>query len=73
MAVRTLPTLQSRGAPLASSGVQIEVLRRLPTVPAFEDVLARHALAPLRRGKPSVLQVNVGKMCNQTCRHCPRR
>ena len=34
--------------------------------------------APLRRGELEILQVNVGRLCNQTCRHChvnagPRR
>ncbi len=26
--------------------------------------------APLRRGKVEILQINVGKLCNQTCVHC---
>jgi radical SAM/Cys-rich protein len=25
---------------------------------------------PLRRGRPEILQVNVGKLCNLTCMHC---
>jgi radical SAM/Cys-rich protein len=38
-------------------------------VKAFPEVLDEHGLA-LRRGMPRVLQVNVGKLCNQTCVHC---
>jgi radical SAM/Cys-rich protein len=38
-------------------------------VRAFPEVLDAHGLA-LRRGTPRVLQVNVGKLCNQTCVHC---
>ncbi len=43
----------------------------------FGSTLERHQLR-LRRGRSRVLQVNVGKLCNQTCVHChvgagPRR
>ena len=37
---------------------------------AFEDVLSRHGLPPLRRAAVTTLQVNVGKRCNQACHHC---
>jgi radical SAM/Cys-rich protein len=36
----------------------------------FEAELNRHGLAPLTRGLPRTLQVNVGKVCNQACHHC---
>ncbi|MGH8019691.1 MAG: arsenosugar biosynthesis radical SAM (seleno)protein ArsS [Opitutaceae bacterium] len=35
----------------------------------FESALARHGLE-LRRTKPRILQINVGKLCNLTCVHC---
>ncbi len=35
----------------------------------FEQQLADHGLT-LRRGKFRTLQINVGRKCNQTCRHC---
>ena len=35
----------------------------------FEDKLAEQGLA-LRRGRLQTLQINVGRKCNQTCRHC---
>ena len=37
---------------------------------AFDDLLARNGRAPLRRGRLTTLQVNVGKRCNQACHHC---
>jgi len=37
---------------------------------AFDAELHRRGLAPLIRGTPRTLQVNVGKVCNQACRHC---
>ena len=36
---------------------------------AFEHKLAEHGLA-LRRGRLETLQLNVGRKCNQACRHC---
>ena len=35
----------------------------------FSNVLTRHRLR-LRRGRAQILQINVGKLCNQTCVHC---
>lgn len=48
---------------------QIEKLESLETsiVPAFSSRLPEGALTP---ASLSTLQVNVGKMCNQTCKHC---
>jgi radical SAM/Cys-rich protein len=37
---------------------------------AFEEKLAEIGQWPLRASGIEVLQVNVGKLCNQTCRHC---
>jgi radical SAM/Cys-rich protein len=39
-------------------------------VPGFDDVLARHGRPPLETGAIEVLQVNLGRLCNQTCGHC---
>ncbi len=36
----------------------------------FESVLAQHDLGRLHRDAVSILQVNVGKRCNQACHHC---
>jgi len=37
---------------------------------SFAAALARHGLGPLRRGGLTTLQANLGKFCNQACRHC---
>ncbi len=37
---------------------------------AFDSQLAAHSLPPLRARRIDTLQVNVGKLCNQVCRHC---
>ncbi|MGH7724032.1 MAG: arsenosugar biosynthesis radical SAM (seleno)protein ArsS [Candidatus Eiseniibacteriota bacterium] len=66
----TLPSLLSRGSQLASPEVQRETLARLPLARSFEDALSATGLGPLVAQRLDVLQVNVGKLCNQTCRHC---
>ena len=38
--------------------------------PDFSRSLADHGLAPLRRGAPAILQVNVGLRCDLACHHC---
>ena len=69
--MRSLPvlSLQSRGHELAAPPAQLAALAR-SGAPAFEEVLARHGRAPLEAHAIEVLQVNVGKLCNQTCAHC---
>lgn len=37
---------------------------------SFADCLAEAELFPLRPTGVEILQINVGKKCNQTCRHC---
>ncbi|MBI1982904.1 MAG: radical SAM protein, partial [Acidobacteria bacterium] len=36
----------------------------------FEEKLVQIGHGPLRAVGVETLQVNVGKLCNQTCRHC---
>jgi sulfatase maturation enzyme AslB (radical SAM superfamily) len=66
---RTL-SLKERGAPLASTAEQRAVLARLPLARTFADAAASAGFSPLTPGAIRVLQINVGKLCNQTCRHC---
>ncbi len=70
MAVRTLPSLTSRGLPLATGATQRATLRDLPLSEEFEAALDRCGLHPLKPTEIAIFQVNVGKLCNQTCRHC---
>jgi radical SAM/Cys-rich protein len=65
-----LPTLLNTHSPLADPATQRATLDALPLALGFGDALARAHLAPLRAAGVSVLQMNVGKRCNQTCRHC---
>jgi len=42
----------------------------LTQTPSFEDALASHGHGVLRANSITTLQVNMGKVCNQTCHHC---
>jgi radical SAM/Cys-rich protein len=70
MKITLQPTLQRQGHALAPAAAQ----RRLLTAHAAESfaaALTRHGLSPLRAAeRPRVLQINVGRRCNQTCSHC---
>ena len=67
---RTLPSLAARRAPLAAPAAQLARLAGLPLQREFEQALAEAGQWPLRPGPLQVLQLNLGKLCNQTCRHC---
>jgi radical SAM/Cys-rich protein len=67
---RVLPTLQRQAVPLASGHAQRELLKGLAMPRRFEDALRAADLYPLRATGIEILQINVGKRCNQTCRHC---
>lgn len=63
-------SLFSRHNPLASPLHQLEVLERQGDLPAFSGKLAEAGLPPLCPDDIEILQINVGKMCNQVCGHC---
>jgi len=67
---RVLPTLQKLHAPLSSGAEQQATLATVPLARSFKEALAQSSLYPLRATGVDVLQINVGKKCNQTCRHC---
>jgi radical SAM/Cys-rich protein len=61
-----LPTLLNTHSPLADTATQRATLEALPLARTFEESLG----TPLHADGISVLQINVGKRCNQACRHC---
>lgn len=63
-------TLLGRDNPLASSSEQLKLLEQSGTRLPFEAQLNQAGLYPLRATGITVFQINVGKLCNQTCRHC---
>jgi radical SAM/Cys-rich protein len=65
-----LPTLQKQRHPLASGAAQRKRLAELPLPRSFEAALETAGLYPLRPRATEILQINIGKKCNQTCHHC---
>jgi radical SAM/Cys-rich protein len=69
-----LPTLQRRASPLSDTAVQRAALAGLeleePLGGDFDRHLEQAGLFPLRATGIEVLQINVGRVCNQTCAHC---
>src|SRR5262245_30409623 len=63
-------TLFRSGSPLSDSATQRRLLEANGNQIEFNAALAAHGAAPLRACGIEVLQVNLGKLCNQTCRHC---
>ena len=70
----TMPTLVERGSALAAGPAQLALLDRVllrdELGGEFDRHLAVAGLRPLRATGIEVLQINVGKVCNQTCAHC---
>lgn len=67
-------SLLARHASLADTAYQLTVLTQAEAegaqLPAFAHKLRESGLLPLRPVGLGVMQINVGKMCNQTCKHC---
>jgi radical SAM/Cys-rich protein len=64
-------TLRSRRSPLAAPAEQLRVLDALPLEGGdFDAALATAGWPALRPAKLEIFQINVGRLCNMTCRHC---
>ena len=55
---------------LADAGHQVDVLEHEKSFPLFSEKMKTAGLFPLKPLQTSVFQVNIGKMCNQVCKHC---
>jgi len=55
---------------LADAGHQLDILEHEKMFPLFSDKMKTAGLFPLLPAEPSIFQVNIGKMCNQVCKHC---
>jgi radical SAM/Cys-rich protein len=60
-------TLARQNHPLSHPDRQLDLIDRGKP---FEETLSENGRWPLRAADVDVLQVNVGKLCNQTCAHC---
>ena len=67
-----LPTLNRKNSPLADPLRQLAILNGLSLNGNgdFNDRLGSTGLGPLRATGVDILQLNLGRVCNQTCAHC---
>lgn len=63
-------SLLRRDHTLSRPSEQRRILEGGDKWPAFNEMLDDHGLPILQSAGIEVLQVNVGKVCNQTCTHC---
>jgi len=68
-------SLHARGAPLAAPEKQIAAVESVDLSAAahggdFARALAASGRDGLRPAPVEIFQINLGKLCNMTCRHC---
>lgn len=66
-------TLKRSGNELADTFIQLEVLsgtEHSSDLPKFSDKVHQVNPEGLRPTKVEIFQINIGKLCNQTCAHC---
>ncbi|MGJ3247654.1 MAG: arsenosugar biosynthesis radical SAM (seleno)protein ArsS [Elainellaceae cyanobacterium] len=69
------PSLYRQRSPLADPHQQIETLANLDLVETphqsdFNATIVQHGWETLQPAKLENFQINIGKLCNMTCRHC---
>jgi radical SAM/Cys-rich protein len=68
-----MKSLNAQQHPLSNSRAQLDVLSQTyetKLIRPFQHEMDQHGLYPLKPIGVSTFQVNLGKMCNQTCGHC---
>src|SRR5215210_3831126 len=66
-------SLKKQGSKLADANYQVELLEHgynEVMLTPFQQKLDNIGLYPLKPTGIEIFQVNIGKMCNQTCKHC---
>jgi len=65
-----IKSLKYRAHELADTATQLEILSNNNGHPKFQDKLADIGYESLKPANIDILQINIGKMCNQACKHC---
>ncbi len=67
-------SLKARQNELSNTQRQLDILSngifKDGSLPTFKEKLKSHQLKAIRPAKLSILQINLGYMCNQVCAHC---
>jgi radical SAM/Cys-rich protein len=69
-----MKSLNAQGHQLSNVLYQLQILEQASVgtnvIKRFDQSLEENGLFPLKPLEMEILQVNLGKMCNQTCAHC---
>lgn len=65
-----MKSLKAQGNTLSEPNVQLELLEDSRHFTPFQQKLEEMNMLPLKPKELEIFQVNIGKMCNQVCRHC---
>jgi radical SAM/Cys-rich protein len=72
--MQSIKSLKATQNALAMPARQLQVLNDAEKIgqklPLFQDKLKETQLFPLKPSQLEVFQINIGKMCNQVCKHC---
>ncbi|WP_207420681.1 arsenosugar biosynthesis radical SAM (seleno)protein ArsS [Desertivirga brevis] len=65
-----MKSLKAQGNTLAEPYAQLEFLEESGICTPFQQKLEEMNMLPLNPKELEIFQVNIGKMCNQVCKHC---
>lgn len=65
-----MKSLKAQNHPLSNSKYEVELLEASDFGVSFVEKLEQANLFPLKPTEIEILQINMGKMCNQVCQHC---
>lgn len=65
-----MKSLKAQNHPLANTQYELEILESPDFGHSFEQKLTASGLFPFKPTQIEILQLNLGKMCNQVCKHC---
>ena len=63
-------SMKAGGERLALANEQLKIINKENSFPHFYEKYELVGEGPLKAGKIDILQINIGKMCNQVCKHC---
>lgn len=63
-------SMKASGDRLAEANAQLIILNDHKDLPEFNTVYKKTGEEYLTAGEINIFQVNIGKMCNQVCKHC---
>ncbi len=63
-------SLKARQHPLALPEAQLEIIEHKLNLPSFDEMFKQTGEQELKATGIEIFQVNVGKLCNQLCKHC---